>query len=192
MNMPTRETGTILAALRRWQIHLESRLANSSETEELHSIATDGGSFRALAPEEIDELCESINLGDGSPANERLLGFAELVRDFFTDDSAGHARYLKDQAERALAAAQGKARSHKRKVPRPKPADDGYAVLAELDPVESEMEEKYRDGARGHVDTEFQVDADAKVSMGDDPGAWVQCWLWVTDQEAGIKQPAHA
>jgi hypothetical protein len=66
MNMPTRETGTILAALRRWQIHLESRLPNSSETEELHSIATDGGSFRALAPEEIDELCESINLGDGS------------------------------------------------------------------------------------------------------------------------------
>lgn len=28
--------------------------------------------------------------------------FAELVRDFFTDDSAGHAMYLKEQAEHAL------------------------------------------------------------------------------------------
>lgn len=35
--------------------------------------------------------------------HDALESFAELVRDFFTDDSAGHAMYLKEQAENALA-----------------------------------------------------------------------------------------
>ena len=36
----------------------------------------------------------------------RLKAFAELVRDFFTNDSAGHASYLLDQAGSALADAE--------------------------------------------------------------------------------------
>lgn len=36
----------------------------------------------------------------------RLLAFAELVRDFFTDDASGHAAYLKEQAVNAIAQAQ--------------------------------------------------------------------------------------
>ena len=34
-----------------------------------------------------------------------LLSFAQLVRDFFTDDSEGQAIYLRQQAENAIAAA---------------------------------------------------------------------------------------
>ena len=34
-------------------------------------------------------------------------------------------------------------------------------------------------------DAEFVIDDDAKVSVGDDPGAYVQAWIWVN--EAGMK-----
>lgn len=37
-----------------------------------------------------------------------LLAFAQLVRDFFTDDSIGHAQYLKEQAESAIDKAEGR------------------------------------------------------------------------------------
>jgi len=33
---------------------------------------------------------------------EKLLTFAQLVSDFFTNDSAGHAIYLKEQADTAI------------------------------------------------------------------------------------------
>ena len=31
------------------------------------------------------------------------------------------------------------------------------------------------------VSTELEVDPGAIVSTGCDPGAWVQCWVWVED-----------
>jgi hypothetical protein len=34
---------------------------------------------------------------------------------------------------------------------------------------------------------DFDVDADAVVSPGGDPGAWVMSWLWISDQEAGLE-----
>lgn len=67
MNMPTRETATILAALRRWQIHLENRLPNTSEFEDMASISTNGAAFESLSASEIDQLCEHINLGGDEP-----------------------------------------------------------------------------------------------------------------------------
>ena len=30
-----------------------------------------------------------------------------------------------------------------------------------------------------HRDGEIEIDLDAKVSRGDDPGAYVQAWVWV-------------
>lgn len=30
-------------------------------------------------------------------------------------------------------------------------------------------------------DGELEIDSDAKVSMGADNGAYVQCWVWVDD-----------
>ena len=43
-------------------------------------------------------------------------------------------------------------------------------------------EEQYR-AAAGDVGCTYdmQVDGDAKVSTGLDPGAWVQVWVWVPD-----------
>ena len=35
-------------------------------------------------------------------------------------------------------------------------------------------------------DGELEIDDDAKVAPGDDPGAYVQAWIWVSDQEAGL------
>lgn len=32
-------------------------------------------------------------------------------------------------------------------------------------------------------DGECEVDANARVSMGDDPGAYVQAWVWVYDRD---------
>ena len=52
-----------------------------------------------------------------------------------------------------------------------------------------DADEKYRTAARtqyGNGD-DVEIDRDATVSIGDDPGAFVQAWLWVTDDDAGIE-----
>lgn len=50
--------------------------------------------------------------------------------------------------------------------------------------------EKYIDAAaRKGSEGSLEVDADAVVSMGDDAGAYVMAWLWVTDDDAGIEPP---
>lgn len=49
----------------------------------------------------------------------------------------------------------------------------------------------YQKGAEGLArDGEIEVDDDAVVSMGDDGGAYVQAWLWVSDEVAGIPPEA--
>lgn len=52
-----RELATILAALRFWQRHGESRQANEPE----YDIATNAGTLSPLADAEIDALCERLN-----------------------------------------------------------------------------------------------------------------------------------
>jgi hypothetical protein len=52
-----RQTATILAALRLWQRQL------SPGVRALDDIATDGGTLAPLDDDEIDRLCEAINLG---------------------------------------------------------------------------------------------------------------------------------
>jgi hypothetical protein len=49
----------------------------------------------------------------------------------------------------------------------------------------------FRAGAdREARDGELEVDLDdAVVSRGDDPGAYVMCWLWVSNSEAGLPDP---
>ena len=37
-----------------------------------------------------------------------------------------------------------------------------------------------------HEDGELEFDDDAAVSLGDDDGAYVMCWKWVSADEAGI------
>ncbi|MGD1032699.1 MAG: hypothetical protein ABSA05_16340 [Opitutaceae bacterium] len=49
----------------------------------------------------------------------------------------------------------------------------------------------YQQGAESLArDGEVEVDDDAVVSMGDDGGAYVQAWLWVSDEAAGIPPEA--
>lgn len=47
-------------------------------------------------------------------------------------------------------------------------------------------DEQYRKAAkRIHAcDGAIEVDADAPVSKGDDEGAYVQAWVWISDEEA--------
>lgn len=44
--------------------------------------------------------------------------------------------------------------------------------------------EKYRSAVE--ASDNLDVDGDAVVSKGDDPGAYVMCWTWVSDTQAGI------
>lgn len=37
-------------------------------------------------------------------------------------------------------------------------------------------------------DGELEIDDNAKVSLGDDPGAYVQAWIWVSNKEAGLPE----
>jgi len=48
------------------------------------------------APEALQALTDAV------AARSALLAFAVLVRDFFDTDSAGHAVYLKEQANNAI------------------------------------------------------------------------------------------
>lgn len=52
--------------------------------------------------------------------------------------------------------------------------------------VNKEDNDKYRDAARDLLTDEDDVDADAVISEGDDPGAYVMCWKWVSHTEAGF------
>ena len=42
-------------------------------------------------------------------------------------------------------------------------------------------DQQYRDAIA--CTDELEVDPDATVSQGSDPGAWVQCWVWVNDSD---------
>lgn len=46
----------------------------------------------------------------------------------------------------------------------------------------------YRQAAKRkhHREGEIEVDDGAKVSLGDDAGAYVQAWIWVSESDAGI------
>jgi len=39
-----------------------------------------------------------------------------------------------------------------------------------------------------HEDGDLEFDDDSAVSMGADDGAYVMCWKWVSDEEAGIQK----
>lgn len=58
INLTDRERDTVLAALRYWQ------RSDSAETENESMIATRDGEQDALQADEIDDLCERINLGE--------------------------------------------------------------------------------------------------------------------------------
>lgn len=37
-----------------------------------------------------------------------------------------------------------------------------------------------------HKDGEVEIDDDADISKGEDPGAYVQAWVWVYAEDAGV------
>lgn len=64
-----------------------------------------------------------------------------------------------------------------------------YDALAET--IEERLKEAaifnpYRAVAQEKATDELEIDDDAIVSEGGDPGAWVHAWIWITDGEAGV------
>ena len=55
----------------------------------------------------------------------------------------------------------------------------------ELNPAHREMVDAYR-GAVEPRDGQCEMDCDAEVSFGDDPGAYVMVWTWVPAEDAGF------
>lgn len=56
-------------------------------------------------------------------------------------------------------------------------ADDDPTIIAAYRKAARELHQK---------DGTCEIDDGATVSMGDDPGAYVQAWVWVPDDDAGI------
>jgi len=54
------------------------------------------------------------------------------------------------------------------------------AAISEHDP-----DDPYRVAAQERATDDFEVDGDAVVSPGDDAGAFVMAWTWVSDEAAG-------
>lgn len=71
--------------------------------------------------------------------------------------------------------------------------DDANGVRIHLEDKVAEFNDpdrqKYVRAARDkhHRDGEIEVDEDACISKGDDPGAYVQAWVWVYAEDAGVK-----
>lgn len=71
-------------------------------------------------------------------------------------------------------------------------AEDAKAAFGQLakdlhrQNEEFDHDDPYRAAAKSGANDEFEVDDDAVVSAGGDPGAWVMCWTWITDEEAGL------
>jgi hypothetical protein len=57
MYFDNRETATVLAALRHWQ-----NTSSTSIDTELFDIATNCGTLERLTDDEIDDLCERVNV----------------------------------------------------------------------------------------------------------------------------------
>ena len=58
-------------------------------------------------------------------------------------------------------------------------------LLEEADPEYRRHADAYRSAVEVK-DGEIEMDPDAEVSFGDDPGAYVQVWAWVSNAQAGL------
>lgn len=66
------------------------------------------------------------------------------------------------------------------------PSADGRIEATRKPPC---AEKKYTAAARElyHKDGEIEIDDEPAVSLGDDPGAYVAAWVWVSNADAGVK-----
>jgi len=71
--MNRRELGTVLAALSFWQANVETM---EDEDDPIFDVATDGGEFRRLSSEEIDELAVRLNMRTEDPDDDPNEGAA--------------------------------------------------------------------------------------------------------------------
>jgi RNA polymerase subunit RPABC4/transcription elongation factor Spt4 len=62
--------------------------------------------------------------------------------------------------------------------------------LQEADPDFVASVDAYRNAVQT-VDGEMEIDNDAEVSMGEDPGAYVMIWKWVSAEDAGVCRSCH-
>jgi hypothetical protein len=51
-------------------------------------------------------------------------------------------------------------------------------------PTEAIPDQSYREAARAAYESEIEIDSNAEVSRGDDDGAFVAAWLWVSNEAA--------
>ena len=54
------------------------------------------------------------------------------------------------------------------------------------------LHDQYRAAAQSRLSADDEVDQDAVVSLGDDPGAYVMCWLWVAEADLAGRTPVRA
>lgn len=162
------ETAAILAGLRLYEIAAQ----RADFPPGLEDIATDGGAFAPLSAAQTDELCERINCGaldppapdpaardPSDPLRELVLEMGCIIRrldeeheylEFWTHDGG----YILDSR-----------------------FSRNEATDASTDPAD----QAYRDAARRlhHRGGDIEIDDNAVVSRGDDPGAYVQAWIWI-------------
>lgn len=59
-------------------------------------------------------------------------------------------------------------------------------VKENQDPEHQRLVAAYRAGVTELEDGAIEMDEDAEVSMGEDPGAYVMVWAWVSNEDAGL------
>lgn len=61
-----------------------------------------------------------------------------------------------------------------------------YRAIAGIVGITVDPCDPHRQAAQKRANDDLEIDDDAIVSAGDDPGAWVHAWIWITDEEAGL------
>lgn len=80
MKMNNRELATVLAALRLWQADMAESKTVAALPADRGGIATNMNCFETLNSEEIDDLCEKLNLGDSEGLLEDIGNWASEIK----------------------------------------------------------------------------------------------------------------
>lgn len=157
MHFTPRHTATILAALRIYQEEI-TNFGWDAVADREQFTSTGHAPFTL---QEIDTLCETLNFEAPDPLLTHLAEELEAIRQALQQDNPGRADWLARKATERITAHQAPA----------KPAETEDLKARRLAIIDLADEQ--------HASEDIDVDADARLSEGDDNGCYVSAWLWV-------------
>ncbi len=189
--MNSRTLATVLAALRYYQgagfadsADIPGPFHNRQSAPFIQAIANNGDTLLPLTAAEIDELCESLNVGHITlDADSGIRSALERVASLLPYDEEGEPMWNGDTQLTTRPDGEDAMRvlnfhiKNARKILKENPACHAPTGDSE---DQDENAEAIRELAREKLPSdEDTIDEDAAISHGNDNGCYVAAWLWV-------------